>query len=331
MKGFFTQGLVLLLERPVELGELAALIEGPARAAGLAPGEIYRIAGAGDWTRGEESLLLPFGADGGHVAIDVVREPWPDELVEREDAPQLGASAAAGYFGPFAFPFCFERACRQAWIWQEAQQAPPRHQAFARLRVTYAFQPPGAAEQAEPKVKNPLKELQAATAVAQALASHPAAVAYFDPSGEVVLPPGRLGEALTWADEQQLPPLDVWSNVRFLNLEGVADGWFLMDTVGMWQLDIPDHEIFLPGKTYDFQEVEGFLRNVSLYLMNHGPVLAEGDTIEGPGGIDWKASLRDDSFTMPPRPVVRWFADDGTEPPEQLSRPATAAENPEPN
>lgn len=321
MKGFFTQGLVLLLDRNVELAELAALVAGPARADGLAAGALHRISGAGDWTRGEESLLLPFGADGGHLAIDVVQQPWPDELVERGDAPQLGTSAAAGYFGPFAFPYCFERACRQAWIWKEAQQSPPAHQAFARVRTTYAFTPPGAAAVAEPEIKNPLLELQAATAVAQALCSHPAVVCYFDPSGETVLPPERFSEAVKWAEEQRLPPLDVWSNVRFLSLEGVADGWYLMDTVGMWQLDIPDHEIFLPGKTYDFQEVEGFLRNVSLYLMNHGPVFADGDTIEGPGGIDWKAANCDDSFTMPPRPVVRWFADDGTEPPPELSTP----------
>lgn len=318
MKGFFTQGLVLLLDRKLPLGELAPLLEG------FGSGRVYQVAGSGDWTRGGDSLLLPFGEHGGHLAIDLVDEPWPDELVERGDTPQLGTSAAAGYFGPFAFPYCFERACRQAWIWKEAQQAPPRHAAFARVRTTYAFRPPGAAPEtavAVPEIKNPLIELQAATAAVQALARHPAAVAYFDPSGETLLPPDRLGEAVKWAEEQQLPPLDVWTNVRFLSLEGLADGWFLMDTVGMWQLDIPDHEIFLPGKTYDFQEVEGFLRNVSLYLMNHGPVLGDGDTIEGPGGIDWKATSHDDSFTMPPRPVVRWFADDGTEPPPQLASP----------
>lgn len=317
MKGFFTQGVALLLESKVELEELAPLLANF--------GEPRRIPGAPDWARGGESLLLPFLGGAGQLAIDIVDRPWPDEMGagERgsaEEQPELLKAWTTGYFGPFAFPRAYERACRQAWIWKEAQTEPPRHQAFIRVRTTYQFGEDGKSGP-PPDEANPLVELQALTAVTTALARHPAVVCYFNPSGEVVLPPTSLAEATRWAEEQELPPLDLWSNVRFLNLEGVADGWYLMDTVGMWQLDITDHEIVLPGKTYDFQEVEGFLRNVSLYLMNHGPVFDDGDTIDGPGGVNWRAMSCEESFTAPPRPTIRWFAVDGTEAPPILADP----------
>lgn len=319
MKGFFTQGVALLLERKIALDELAPLLE---------PfGEPRRISGALDWARGGESLLVPFLGGAGQVAIDIVDRPWPDmgagDLNSLEDRPELLKAWTTGYFGPFVFPHAFERACRQAWIWKEAQAQPPRHQAFVRVRTTYQFRE-GTGE--PPEAANPLVELQALTAVATAIARHPAVVCYFNPSGEVVLPSASLEEAARWAEDQKVPPLDVWSNVRFFNLEGVADGFFLMDTVGMWQLDIADHEIVLPGKTYDFQEVEGFLRNVSLYLMNHGPIFDDGDTIDGPGGVNWRARTCEESFTAPPRPTVRWFAVDGTEAPPILADSAPPAD-----
>jgi hypothetical protein len=313
MKGFFTQGVALLLDKQVALEELAPLLENF--------GDLRRIPAAPDWARGGESLLLPFLGGAGQVAVDVIGRPWPDEV---DGGEELLKAWTTGYFGPFAFPYSYQRACRQAWIWKEAQAQPPKHEAFIRVRTTYQFGE--AAKSGPPEEANPLVELQALTAVAIALASHPAVVCYFNPNGEVVLPPNGLAEAAKWAREQELPPLDAWSNVRFLDLEGVADGWFLMDTVGMWQLDIADHEIALPGKTYDFQEVEGFLRNVALYLMNHGPIFEDGDTIDGPGGTNWRAKICEESFTAPPRPTIRWFAAEGPEPPAALTESAPPAD-----
>lgn len=311
MKGLFTQGAALLLTRPLPVGELLPL---------LAPfGEPRRLESSGKWTLGGETLLCAFG-ERGQVAIDVVERPWPDEMGDPEAEPELFGAWSNGHFGPFTFPGGFERAARQAWIWKEAQVEPPAHRAFVRLRTSYVFgAQPG--DPVTPENVNPLEELQALTRVALALSRHPAVIAYFNASGETLLPPERLTEALEWAAQEEVPPLDVWSNVRFLTLDGLVDGWFLMDTVGMLQLDVPDHEIFLPGKTYDFREAEGFLRNVALYVMNHGPVFADGDTIDGPGGKNWVARSYDDSFTMPPRPVIRWFAE-GTEAPEALLQPS---------
>ncbi len=323
MKGLFTQGAMLLLERPIELAELEPL---------LAPfGTPRAIPGSDQWPLGLATLLLPLappppegangaaGAEGGsgHVAIDVVPHPWPDDMGDPETSPEVFTAWSTGHFGPFAFPQGFERACQQAWVWPEAQAKPPSHQAFIRLRTSYIF---GAGPDGNvmPENYDPLLELIRLTQLAQALASHPAVVCYFNPSGESVLPVKSLNEALAWARENKLPPLDVWSNVRFFNLGGIADGWFLMDSVGMWQLDTPDHEVFLPGDQYDFKEVEGFLRNVALFVLSQEHPIEDGDTIDGPGGVHWRAHSHAESFTAPPRRVLRWFAVDGIQPPPEL-------------
>jgi hypothetical protein len=165
--------------------------------------------------------------------------------------------------------------------------------------------------------------LQELTRLIEALARHPAVVCYFNPNGEIVLPPERFSELLKWSAEANLPPLQVWSNIRFFNLNGTADGWFFMDTVGMWQLDVPDHEVYLPGKRYSFAEVDGFLRNAALYVLTNGPVIKDGDTMDGPGNVRWQGKTFADSFTEPPREVLRWFPVDGTQPPKEFlsSRP----------
>ena len=309
MKGFFTQGAALLLKKQVPLEEFAAL---------LAPfGAARRIPGAQDWALGEETLMMDLDPGPGHLAVDVVRQPWPDDLGDPHHTPMVFAAWSTGSFGPCAFPRGFERACQQAWIWPEAQREKPAHQAFVRLRTTYTFgKTPN--EAALPEKYNPQHELQLLTRVAAALARHEAVVCYFNSSGEVVLPPERLHESLAWAQESGFPPIDAWTNVRFFKLSGEAEGWFLMDTVGNWQLDLPDHEVFLPGQKYDFKEAEGFLRNLSLYLLQNGQVFRDGDTIEGPGEIHWRAKKHEESFTAPPRQVLRWFAEDGQEPPSQL-------------
>ncbi len=89
-----------------------------------------------------------------------------------------------------------------------------------------------------------------------------------------------LVEALEFGNEQQLPTLDLWSNIRLFRVD---ETWSLMDTVGNDQLDIPDQEACVRGDTYDFREVDGFLRNVSLYLLREGEVVEDGDTMDGPG------------------------------------------------
>jgi hypothetical protein len=310
MKGFFTQGAALLTTQPVALREVELL---------LRPiGDIRPLNGSDDWAIGGAGFLVPLDAEAtGYTAVDIVNRPWPDDMGDPTSASMLFAAWSTGHFGPFAYPRGLQRACQQSWAWPDAKEVAPRHRGFIRLKTSYCFGA-GPDDPVVPPNYDPLSELRLVTNLAASLSSHPAVACYFNSSGETLLSPAGLTNSLAWAERASLPPLGVWSNIRFFNLNGVADGWYLMDTVGMWQLDVPDHEAFLPGNRYDFPKVDNFLRNAALYVLNKDPVIKDGDIMDGPGGVRWQAKTYTDSFTDPPREVLRWFAVDGTRPPTQL-------------
>lgn len=85
------------------------------------------------------------------------------------------------------------------------------------------------------------------------------------------------------------------------------------DTIGLEQLDIRDHEAaFAPG-TYDPDDVASFLRNATHYVRENGPVLCDGDTMDGPGERRWQIHSFDNSLAMAPREVMRWLPMDGVD------------------
>jgi hypothetical protein len=157
--------------------------------------------------------------------------------------------------------------------------------------------------------------LRALTDVARAILGHPAALAYVNPIGETVHDRAAIERSLDRHDERGVPPLDVWTSVRRLDR---GDGWSTMDTVGMAQLGVVDHEVCFVADRYRAGDLEAFLRNVSIHLLRRGDVIGDGDTVDGPGGVAWRAHRLQTSLRAPARPVLRWFADDGAEAPEAL-------------
>jgi hypothetical protein len=111
-----------------------------------------------------------------------------------------------------------------------------------------------------------------------------------------------------------------------LNLAGLADGWMLMDTVGMWQLDRPDLEAVFPEGRFSPDEVAACLRNVSLYLAAKGDVIEEGHTIDGPGPMRWQARRFENGLADPPRDTIRLFPTKGPTAPPQLTTAKKRAE-----
>ena len=105
-----------------------------------------------------------------------------------------------------------------------------------------------------------------------------------------------------------------------MNLRGVADGWMLMDSVGLAQLDLPDLEAVFAETAFRPNEVAGFLRNISLYVAGQGDVFQEGHTTDGPGNTRWRAMRFDNGLTDPPRRTVRFSAEGGPALPNQLTR-----------
>ncbi|MEL6109177.1 MAG: DUF4261 domain-containing protein, partial [Planctomycetota bacterium] len=71
---------------------------------------------------------------------------------------------------------------------------------------------------------------------------------------------------------------------------------------------------------YEPAEVERFLRNATLYLLNQEAEFEEGDSADGPGDIHWNAIECEESLSDPPRETIRWIPDDKHEPPDSLLR-----------
>jgi hypothetical protein len=153
------------------------------------------------------------------------------------------------------------------------------------------------------------------TRLALALLKHPDALAYFNPNGEIVADEKMLLKSLEYHEQQKLPPFDIWANIRVLNPN---NGWMIMDTVGMEQLDRPDLEACFPAKKYDLGEVSFFLRNCCLYLLKNGEVIKDKHTMNGPGEINWQAHHVTKELSAPPRRLIGWFPTDGSKPPSEM-------------
>jgi hypothetical protein len=250
----------------------------------------------------------------GTAPVHAFDAPWPDGMGDPEKDPTLFGAWTMGFMGPFTFPGGLSRAVEQAWGWDQAEQVVARHRAFVRINATYV----GGAEKDLPCIPegyDALDELVTITRMAQAIGSLPGALAYFNPNAEVVLPFETVSKSLEYHLGRNLPPLDVWSNVRMFRFEE-APGWTVMDCVGMGQLDVADQEACFPREQFDANDVALFLRNVSNYLRVKGPVIQHGDTIDGPGAKQWRA-MHTEALEAPPRAVIRW-SPEGESVPEKL-------------
>ena len=309
MKGFFTQGIAVLFERAPSLDVLASALALPI---------LKRTDETSSWELGGPTLVVGFRPEvNGLVAVDVVDRPWPDDMGSPTGAPTLFGAWSMGHFGPFAYPGNLERACQQAWNW-EGDPSPVigKHRAFVRVRLSYVF---GAADDARvmPAEYDPHAAMGTVVSIAQAITRCQGALAYFNPNGEVLMSPGELAQTLGFAAEHRREPIEAWSNVRMVNLRGVADGWLLMDSVGLAQLDLPDLEAVFAETAFRPNEVARFLRNISLYVAGQGDVFEDGHTTDGPGDMRWRALRFDDALTDPPRRTVRFFPEGGPALPEQ--------------
>ena len=304
-KGLFTQCACVLLKRPVKISELERPLGG------------FKIRGKAEALESlafsGPSLLLAFRPKvNGYVMVDVVACEWPDEMGTPKKEPTIFGAWATGQFGPLTFPGSLERAGRQCWGWDLAKTIAKQHHAFVRIRSSYAI---GGKKNAPivPLNYDPVVELSFVTKIAFALLSLPDALSYFNPGGEVLASQEGVQESLEHACSSHLPPLELWANVRFFELES---GWSIMDTIGNEQMDVNDVQACLPpGRRYDPLEVMVFLRDVSWSLVNWGQKIRERDIREGPGGVQWKAKFIDKASAEPQRRILSWFPLDGSRTP----------------
>jgi hypothetical protein len=323
--GRFAQTAVILLEAPVSTAALRGALEG---LAGLR--ELHEInPGAGAaaaWTGGNPGLTLAVLPDGNDaITLDVVAAQWPDALgttgasgAGREAGNDAALLAAwkAGWMGPFTSPGSLARARVFAHFREEAAKLVEAHHAFVRVSVG-AAQAAGGEGAAQAAERDALRDLQLVTAVASAVLGIPEALAYFNPAGDVLHSAATFDEVRDYHEGLGVLPYPLWAAVRTLRIEEAAP-WLALDTVGLAQLDQVDHEAcFLEG-TFERREIAAFLRAATEHARQSARPVSSGDTLKGPGDIEWRVVEARKSLGPSQRAVLRWFPCDGSSPPPAL-------------
>ena len=305
MKGYSTQAAILLTRGPVAAEAIGKALR--------EFGEVKSGSTEMSWPFGDEWMSIPLKSHPrGRLVVDYVPYPWPDQMGDELDEKEVVAAWKAGRFGPFTFVEGFGRALEQCWLWPEGVDEAPEHDGFIRLLTTYAAFPD---DTHVPPTADCKGEIMQITSVAERLSTLPEVVCYFNPNGETLLSPKLLTETLARNRKHKMPDLDVWTNVRFIDMSERAPEWFVADTCGMWQVDAPDHEAAYLRDKYDPDEVAMFLRDISLYVLRNPGAIGNGDTTDGPGGIDWQAYKAEQSLSSPPRATLRWFPFDKSQRP----------------
>lgn len=153
------------------------------------------------------------------------------------------------------------RACRMSLSWPEAEAAVAGHQAHLVIA------PLG-------KGTRPLADAISVTVLALAAAGLAGPVALWWPSAGLLAPPDRLTAAAAALNQDRLP-IELWVNLlplsdpkagRVLATEGLEEGFGLM-------------EIEAPIGGPRPEQAAGRVIGLVEYLLTHGPVLKDGDTI----------------------------------------------------
>lgn len=317
-RGLFSQSLCVLLERTPSLDELQGAL------AGFAQRNASQRRDNATWFGGFDEVLLPYREElNGHVLVDIVDRRWPDSMGDPKDEQELFGAWTMGAFGPGAYPGNLQRAVAHAFHWPEgAVEIAQKHTAIIRLRLSYVF---GKGKDAEiiPEGADALDELVFLTRAARALLSLDGALAFFNPNAELLLEAQDIDARLAEAQAMKAAPFGVLCHVRFAHI-GEAEGWAVMDTVGLSQLHQHDHEAIFRPEELNPNEVAGWLHQLAHYLHQQGPVIEAGHTVDGPGGT-WRCqAIHSDPLMPAPRSVLRWHPE-GAALPESVPEPKAEA------
>ncbi|QDT04289.1 hypothetical protein K227x_26790 [Rubripirellula lacrimiformis] len=311
-KGLFTQGMCVLLRRPIAIATLEERLKG------------FKLVGRHDSIDDDsapQTLVFDYRSEvGGHLLVTPSDSPWPDDMGDPDESPERFVAWSLGQFGPLAFPGCLRRASEQCWGWEEGEEESKSHTAHVRLLISYVLGAEDPTDEEDdlpliPDDYDPLDELNFITRAVTTLLEDDDAICYFNPGGEVLRDENSLRRGLNYAWSHEMPPLDMWTNVRLFH---ATDKWTLIDTVGNAQLDLPDLEAIYDSEKFDPSDVEAFLRTASLYMMQHDEDVEDGDTADGPGDVTWAAMECHDALSDPPRETIRWVPQDGSVPPDDL-------------
>jgi Domain of unknown function (DUF4261) len=305
-KGFHTQCLAVLLKKPVRLSRVLDCLGN------------YEITAKNDkydnWAITGPSCIIPFRPEvNGLATVDIVEQPWPDDLGNPETSPEIFFPWSLGAFGPAAFPGCLERAAQYSWQLEQAESYAEKHRAFIRARITYTIGA-GGDEPVIPEDCDPVKELRFLTKMVRRILQLPEALCYFNPSGELLRDADYIDTRFELSKEHAVPPLDLWSSARCFDLE---NGWTMADMVGNYQMDLIDVEAYFADEQYDRDEVTQRLYDLILYMLK-GPEMKQGETCDCAGDVKWKIRFHEESLADPSRHVMALSPCDDRPKPETL-------------
>lgn len=305
-KGIFTQSSVVLFKEEIDLSSLKDL---------LSEFTIFKeIAESEDWAMSGPSLVLEFDKElNGKVVVDIVNRPWPDGMGDPKEEFNVFGAWTMGHFGPHAFPNGLYRSIEQTRNWNPENVSD--HKSFVRVKLSYVLGDNMGDKPIMPDGSDVLEELLFVTDVSLALLEHDKAICYFNPNGETLFKKNDIKESLEYAGGNEVPPIDIWSNIRLYSL---TDDWIIMDTVGAEQFDITDLEVCFPKDNFNPNEVANFMRSFSIYVFENYVKINDNDTTDGPGNINWVAKNYEEGLTRPPRNVVRLLPENVENLPDEL-------------
>ena len=246
------------------------------------------------------------------IEIDLVDHPWPDAMGDPIEDRSLFVAWSDGLYGPHTLPGALQRAQEQSWRWLEAANKTASHCAMIRFRFGNEREVNGkvadgspvscADDSATTLESDPLFQLDALTRLARRFLELPASICLFNPAGEVLLDREGLQQVYAFSDARGLPPLDAWCNLRVVPLQ---EDHCLMDTIGHAQFQLSDLEASFAPSSYSCEEVDRFLRDITVYLLQADEPMGSGDWISGPRGSHWNVEAIDESLFRPTRRVLR--------------------------
>ena len=294
-RGLFTQSAIVLTERALTLEAVERAL------APFAPTRREATKEASWLSAGTELVVRMKPEQNGMLLVDVLDDRWPDTMGDPKGDADLFGAWSMGGFGPLVFPGGLARAASHAIAFPGAKQAIDAHTSFVRIRTTYVL---GQGQDAKtiPEAWDGLFETLFVAKVARALLELEGALAFFDPNAEIVLPAEEIDASFAQAKELAIAPVDLFAHVRLFGI-GDAQGWTLMDTVGMERFFLPDVEIAI-DESVDPDDAASFLRGVAIHLVENGDVLAADTRVAGLGS-HYQVLRKERALVDPPRAVVR--------------------------
>ncbi len=234
--------------------------------------------------------------------IDIVHQPWPDDLSQDDHSSDIFLAWKLGHFGPVARPVALSRALTRTFLTHNESQAVREHNSFLRLR-TMSTDPNALAKGSA--IKTPLlacQHLAILDRLAVQLLDLPGALAYFNPAGANVLSRNHFNHFTKQAQDLGLINTLVWTNRFFYT---VNDHWSFFETLGNRQFHLPDLELPLSSAHHEhIPACKTFLANLTLQMINNRQFIASDTLVAGPADLNYKAHYFPVSLVEPDRPII---------------------------